>query len=91
MLSCKDVSNRASALIDGETGLCETLRIRLHLAMCKGCSAFVAQMRVTRDLTGWAAMADFAGEGRDFSANPEMAAQVSALLARFHDETQTGR
>ncbi|MBE0414544.1 zf-HC2 domain-containing protein [Yoonia sp.] len=51
MLSCKDVADRASALIDGELSVWDTLQIRLHLAMCKGCSRFIAQMRATDQLT----------------------------------------
>lgn len=51
MLSCKEVAERASGLIDKELGLFEALQMRLHLAMCKGCAAFVGQMRMTGDLT----------------------------------------
>ncbi|MEO8241440.1 MAG: zf-HC2 domain-containing protein [bacterium] len=51
MLSCKEVAARASALIDGELTLWERAQMRLHLTICKGCSAFIAQMRVTRALT----------------------------------------
>lgn len=58
MLHCKDVAQRASALIDGELGLFERLQVRLHLAMCRGCDAFIRQMRATRDLTRAAAMAE---------------------------------
>lgn len=51
MLSCKDVAERASALIDGELSTWDALQIRLHLAMCKGCSRFIEQMRLTDQLT----------------------------------------
>ncbi|WP_102223555.1 anti-sigma factor family protein [Acidimangrovimonas sediminis] len=51
MMTCKEVTERASALIDGEVGLWERLQIQLHLAICKGCARFVSQMRVTRMLT----------------------------------------
>ena len=47
MLSCRQVADRASALIDGELSTWDVLRIRLHLAMCKGCGRFVEQMRAT--------------------------------------------
>lgn len=47
MLSCKDVADRASGLIDGTLSHWEALRLRLHLAMCRGCSHFIVQMRVT--------------------------------------------
>lgn len=47
MLNCKEVADRASALIDGELSLWDALQMRLHLAMCKGCSNFINQMRAT--------------------------------------------
>lgn len=75
MLSCKDVSQRASALIDKELPLWEVLQIRLHLAMCKGCSAFVRQIKVTRSLTSVAP-----------DAGPDDEAAMAAILARLRDE-----
>ena len=51
MLSCKDVADRASALIDGDLSAWNALQIRLHLAMCKGCGRFIEQMRLTDQLT----------------------------------------
>lgn len=51
MLSCKDVADRASALIDGELSTWDAVQIRLHLAMCKGCGRFIEQMRLTDQLT----------------------------------------
>lgn len=45
MLSCKEVAERASALIDGELGLFD--RLQMRLAMCKGCGAFIDQMKTT--------------------------------------------
>lgn len=58
MLSCKQVADRASALIDGELSAWELIQIRLHLAMCKGCSSFIDQMRTTDHLTAAAAEID---------------------------------
>lgn len=51
MLSCKDVADRASALIDGELSAWDAFQIRLHLVMCKGCGRFIEQMRATGRLT----------------------------------------
>lgn len=50
MLTCKEVAERASALIDGEIGMVERLQLQLHLALCKGCGAFVGQLRTTQEL-----------------------------------------
>jgi anti-sigma factor RsiW len=47
MLSCKEVADRASALIDGELSAWDALQMRLHLAMCKGCGAFIEQIRIS--------------------------------------------
>jgi len=82
MLSCKEVASRASALIDGELGIWETLQMRLHLAMCKGCGRFIGQMRITRDLTLAAPLPDAADEAE--------AGRISAILSRLHDGKQQG-
>ena len=79
MLSCKEVSERASALIDKELPLWDVMQMRLHLAMCKGCSAFVRQMRITRTLT---AVPSAGGPADD--------AAIAAILARLHDEKPQG-
>ncbi|MBZ0262589.1 MAG: zf-HC2 domain-containing protein [Hyphomicrobiales bacterium] len=50
MLTCKEVAERSSALIDGELGLWTKLQMRMHLAMCNGCRRFVSQMRLTDKL-----------------------------------------
>lgn len=77
MLRCKDVSERASALIDKELPLWEVVQMRLHLAICKGCQAFVRQMRITRSLTAIAP-----GGGADDEA--AMAAILSRLQKEAH-------
>lgn len=80
MLKCKDVAARASALIDGELPFWDVLQIRLHLAICKGCTAFIQQMRVTKSLTLAAANT---GTSTDDAA-------MAAILARFHAEKPAG-
>ena len=84
MLSCKEVAERASALIDGELGVFDRLQMRLHLAMCKGCNAFVWQMRTTRDLTASAAVVDD-------DCSDEVDGRITAILSQLHDGKQTGR
>ncbi len=73
MLRCREVAERASLLIDGELGPLQRLNMRLHLAMCRGCKAFVEQLRITQDLTKKAAElgSEDIGEG------------VSAVLSRM--------
>ncbi len=77
MLSCKEVADRASAMIDGELGAWEMLQMRMHLAMCKGCARFISQMRITRDLT---AAANTSGAVQDTDDT-----RISAILSQRHD------
>ena len=82
MITCKDVSERASDLIDGKLGPWQTLQMRLHLAMCRGCERFVDQMRTTRDLTESTPVSDSAApEGGDD-------AEIDTILSRLHDTQQ---
>lgn len=82
MLNCKEVAERASALIDGELGTFEVMSMHLHLAMCKGCGAFIAQMRTTCDLTQ--------GEPTPPNRHDTDDEGVAAILSRFHDNKKTG-
>jgi len=82
MLSCKEVAERASALIDGELGVFEALQMRLHLAMCKGCGAFIGQMRTTRDLTQRTLSLDDQPDAEG--------ARISAILSQLHKAKQSG-
>lgn len=82
MLSCKEVALRSSALIDGDLGVFEALQMRLHLAMCKGCGAFILQMRTIRDLTKIAPVTDNLQDADD--------GRISAILSQLHDGKQTG-
>ena len=84
MLSCKEVAERASALIDGELGLFDLLQMRLHLAMCKGCDAFIRQMKTTSGLTQSAAV-------QDDLPGSEVDSGISAILSQLHDGKQPGR
>lgn len=77
MLSCRDVAERADALIDGELGPVVTLRLRLHLLMCKNCGRFVEQMRRTRLLIAAAAA--------DPAELPEDAERIEAILMQLGD------
>ena len=56
--------------------------MRLHLAMCTGCGAFIAQMRTTRDLTQMAHVTDDPQDADD--------ARISAILSQLQEGQQTG-
>lgn len=72
MFRCSEVAERASLLIDGDVGFWPRLNIKLHLAMCRGCRAFVEQMRITHALTA------MAGAMHD----PVTSEEIKAALAR---------
>jgi predicted anti-sigma-YlaC factor YlaD len=48
MLSCKEVSRLVSQGLDRRLGLVERLRLRVHLALCDGCTNFSEQMAFLR-------------------------------------------
>ena len=43
MLTCQEVTAKASLMIDGELGFRERLAVRLHLMMCVHCRRFARQ------------------------------------------------
>lgn len=45
MLSCRDITSKAGALLDGELGFRERMAVRMHLAMCVHCRRFNRQLR----------------------------------------------
>ncbi len=81
MLSCKEVAERASALVDGDLSPWEAVQMRVHLAMCKGCERFVGQVRTTRDLTSVPMPEDMMTEADDGRINAVLA-QLQADRAR---------
>ena len=52
MLKCREVTDRASELIDGDLDLVTRLRVRAHLVACRECRRFIRQMRATVELLG---------------------------------------
>ena len=48
MLSCKEVTRLASEGHDRHLGLWERVRLRLHLAICEGCTNFTKQLAFLR-------------------------------------------
>jgi hypothetical protein len=49
MLSCKDISNLLSDRLDRKLSLMERVRLRMHLAMCTGCSRVERQLDFLRE------------------------------------------
>jgi hypothetical protein len=52
MLSCKEATQLASQGLDRKLGLWERLALRLHLAICDGCSNFSRQLALLRKAMG---------------------------------------
>ena len=50
MFTCRDVSDQASAYLEGDLRLMDRLRMRTHLLLCENCRRFVSQIRDTADL-----------------------------------------
>jgi len=48
MLSCKQVTRLVSQGLDREFGFAERVRLRVHLAICDGCTNFSKQMEFLR-------------------------------------------
>ncbi|MBV8032809.1 MAG: zf-HC2 domain-containing protein [Betaproteobacteria bacterium] len=48
MLSCKEATSLASQRLDRRLGLLERLSLRLHLAVCDGCSRVAKQFAFLR-------------------------------------------
>jgi hypothetical protein len=48
MLSCKEVTRLVSQGLDRRLGFAERLRLRLHLAICDGCTNFRKQVTFLR-------------------------------------------
>jgi len=47
--TCQQVTERASELIDGNLGLVERVALRAHIAICRNCQVYLAQLRRTID------------------------------------------
>ena len=60
MLSCKQVARLLSQGLDRELGFSERVRLRVHLAICDGCTNFRDQLALLR-----AAMARLADQSPD--------------------------
>lgn len=71
MLRCRDVADKASDLMEGGLPLGTRLGLRLHLAMCAMCRAYLDQMRRTRAL--------MAGRGLDGMERAEEDALVGKI------------
>ena len=49
MLSCKEVTRLVSRGLDRELGFTERVKLRVHLAICDGCTNFREQVAFVRE------------------------------------------
>ena len=75
MMSCREVSEKASAHLDGELSARQRMGIRLHLAMCRHCRRFLRQLRATVHALG-------ALREREPTATSDEEARLLALFRR---------
>lgn len=47
MLSCKDITEKASAYLDKEMPLGARMSMRMHLFMCNHCRRYMDQLQIT--------------------------------------------
>lgn len=83
MLTCREVAERAEDWLDRDLDKWQTLQMRLHLAMCKGCNRFINQMCLTRDLTQTAGDEDIT----DLRQGDDQ--QIDAIFSRLHEKKQS--
>jgi Putative zinc-finger len=49
LISCKEASHLVSQMQDRDLTASERVKLKLHLAACKACSAFERQLRLMRE------------------------------------------
>jgi len=49
MLTCREATRLASEGLDRELGFGERVALRMHLAICRGCTTFDRQMKFLRE------------------------------------------
>jgi len=52
MLSCKEITELATAYAEGALPFMDRVRFVMHLSMCAGCRRYVKQLRLTVDAVG---------------------------------------
>ncbi len=52
MLTCRQITELVTAYAEGQLGLMDRIRFRLHLGMCSHCKIYVRQLRATARALG---------------------------------------
>ena len=82
MLSCREVVDRSSELIDDELPAAERFRVRLHLLMCHRCRNFLDSLRQLRRT-----LPELAEREEHSEAVDRIAKQVTVRIATRSEQT----
>lgn len=63
-MNCDAVMRSVSSYIDGELGVAIREAFELHLKICKDCTVFVQQTKLTIEIFSGAELADLSAEAR---------------------------
>lgn len=83
MLSCRELTERASLIVDGALPAGERFGVRLHLLICPYCRRFLRQLR--------GVVGAVAGRGAQKNAMPLDSAFTDQLVARMTQATPPHR
>lgn len=83
MLTCKDMTEEAHALVDGELGFWRRINVRFHLLMCKYCRRYVNQLMLTLRTLNESELLEQQAQPSD--------AEIDAIVARLKDSDQGAR
>jgi len=83
MLTCREVAEQAEDWLDQNLSVRQSVQMRLHLAICKGCAPFISQMRVTRDL------AEAAVQGELGEVQGDDDDRIDAIFSKLHNQEET--
>lgn len=77
MLTCKEITELVTDFLEGRLTFMDSLRFRMHLAMCPGCRAYLKQVKITMQVLG---------KVEPEPPTPEMERE---LLLQFHSWSST--
>ncbi|HEY6104663.1 MAG TPA: zf-HC2 domain-containing protein [Anaeromyxobacteraceae bacterium] len=52
MMTCKQITELVTAYAEGQLGLMDRIRFRLHIGMCRHCRRYVRQLKATAKALG---------------------------------------
>ncbi len=65
MMSCEELTKKVTDYLEGRFTLWERVSIQMHLGICRGCRAYLTQMKQTLEVVGKLPDAEDAPEVHD--------------------------